>query len=66
MPIPSGRPDNVLYAVKEGFKDRTVWPKATANPEAHYQQLAVTFGYVVETSGGYALTDLGKRMMQGW
>jgi hypothetical protein len=61
MPIPSGRPDNVLDAVEKGFSGRTVWPKAIANPEANYQRIAATFGYVAEVPAGFILTELGLR-----
>jgi hypothetical protein len=61
MPMPSGRPDNVFNAIKRGFAGRDLWPTATANPESHYQQMALTFGYIARTPGGFILTDLGAR-----
>jgi hypothetical protein len=60
MPIPSGRPDKVLDAVKQGFVGPAVWPKAATNPEAHYQQMAKLYGYVAEMQCGFVLTDLGR------
>jgi hypothetical protein len=65
MPIPSGCPDSVLDAIEKGFSGRTIWPRATVNPEAHYQRLAVTFGYVAEVPTGFVLTELGLREMRG-
>jgi hypothetical protein len=64
MSMPSGRSKNVIEAVKAGFKGRKVWPIATTDPEAHYQQLAVTFGYVAGGPAGFLLTDLGDREIQ--
>jgi hypothetical protein len=64
MPIPTGRPDAVLIALQKEYSGRTVWTRATTNPEAHYQQMAVMFGYIVEISAGFVLTDLGLREIQ--
>jgi len=57
--VPSGRPDNVVREVKRGFTGRQLWSTATANPEAYYQQMALTFGYVARAPSGFVLTDLG-------
>jgi hypothetical protein len=67
MPIPSGRPNNVIDAIRKGLNGRTVWPRAVADPkEANYQNLAVTYGYIAEVTEGFVLTDLGRReTMQG-
>jgi len=66
MPMPSGRPDNVIDAIRKGFNGRTAWRKASANPEAHYQKLGVMFHYLAETPEGFVLTDLGRQeTMQG-
>ena len=61
MPLPTGRPDRVIAAIREGFrKGCTVWPKAVTADEAHSQWLGVKLNYLIETSGGFALTDLGR------
>jgi hypothetical protein len=66
MPMPSGRPDTVIDAVRSGFNGRAVWPKAAAGPEAHYQKLGMMYHYLAETQEGFVLTDLGRReTMQG-
>jgi len=59
--MPSGRPDNVIAAIRNGFNGRTVWPKASAGAEAHYQKLGVIYNYLVETPEGFVLTDLGTQ-----
>jgi hypothetical protein len=61
MPVPSGRPDNVIDAIRKGFDGGAVWPKAVANPEAHYQMLGAMYGYLAEDTEGFVLTDLGSR-----
>lgn len=61
MPMPSGRPDNVIDAIRNGFSGRTVWPKASADPEAHHQKLGVMYNYLVETPDGFVLTELGAQ-----
>ena len=61
MPMPSFRPTSTINTVREAFRHRELWPKATIDPEAHYQKLAAAFRYVHETSGGYVLSDLGLR-----
>jgi TPR repeat protein len=60
MPMPSARPNNVLDAIAAAFHHRGVWPEAHVLPEAHYQRMAVTYGYIAETPAGFVLTDLGK------
>jgi hypothetical protein len=60
MPMPSGRPGNVIDAIRNGFNGRTVWPKASADPGAHYQRLGVMYNYLAETPEGFVLTDLGR------
>jgi hypothetical protein len=67
MPLPSGRPDNVINAMRKGFDGRMVWPKAsTGSEEERYQNLAVTYDYIafVDEAGGFMLADGGKRVMQ--
>jgi len=65
MPLPSGRPDNVISAIRGGFENgHTVWPKAAADPEAHYQKMGVMRNYLAETQDGFVLTDIGRRETQ--
>ncbi len=61
MPMLSGRPDNVIDAIRNGFNGRIVWPKASADPEAHYQKLGVMYNYLDETPDGFVLTELGAQ-----
>jgi hypothetical protein len=64
MPIPEGRPVNVIAAIRKGFDGHQIWPMAITDPtEASYQNLALTHHYIDPTPGGegFALTDLGRR-----
>jgi len=61
MTLPTGRPEKLLKAIKDAFDGRQIWPKASSDPERHYQYMGVTFRYIVEGSDGFVLTDLGNR-----
>lgn len=61
MPLPTGRPDTVLHALSEAFRDREVWPAATTNPGVVHQRLGVMNHYLAGVAGGFVLTDLGAR-----
>jgi hypothetical protein len=63
MSLLPGSPNPALEALRTVFKSSEVWPEAMSNPEAHYQQIAMTFGYVCKTKDGFKLTDLGEREM---
>jgi hypothetical protein len=60
MPVPSGRPENVVVVLRQAFADEFVWPSGTNNRDLHYQSLATHYGYVARMSAGYVLTDLGR------
>ena len=61
MLVPSGRPDNILDAIKRGFNGRTIWAKATTDADAYYQQMAAKYHYIAELPNGFVLTELGER-----
>ena len=61
MSILPGSPSHVLQAIRAAFKDSMVWPSATAHPDAYYQQIDMTFGYVCKTKNGFQLTEFGER-----
>ena len=63
MSLLPGNPSPALEALRTIFKNSAVWPEAMSNPESHYQQLAMMFGYVCKTKDGFKLTDLGEREM---
>jgi hypothetical protein len=63
MSLLRSRPDRVLEALGAGFDNRPIWPRALTQPEAHYQQMGIMFGYVapVANGDGFVLTELGLR-----
>jgi hypothetical protein len=63
MSLLPGSPGPALEALRTVFKSSEVWPAAISNPEAHYQQIAMTFGYVCKTKDGFKLTDRGEHEM---
>jgi hypothetical protein len=61
VPLPTARPEAVLAAVADAFFNGDIWLKALADPDAHYQRMALMYRYVDETPAGFVLTDLGRQ-----